>query len=58
MKLSEHIKALLEKRNGLAQETNTEGDSILTVRAELDKAHKSDCASLMKMLRSFLQLRE
>jgi hypothetical protein len=43
MKLSEHIKALLEKRNGLAQETNTEGDSILTVRAELDKAHKSDC---------------
>lgn len=43
MKLSDHIKSLLEKRNGLAQESNTEGESILTVRSELDTAHKSDC---------------
>lgn len=43
MKISEHIKTLLERRNVLAQESNTEGDAILEVRVQLDKNHKSDC---------------
>lgn len=41
--LSEHVKALLTRRNGLAQEVNTNAEEMIGKKAELDKNHKSDC---------------
>lgn len=46
--LNAHLKALLEKRNNLAQEATTEGGEILTLHAELEKNHKSDCPCRLK----------
>ena len=43
MKYNELIKALVDNRNTLAQEINTEGAALLEKRAELESSHKSDC---------------
>jgi hypothetical protein len=48
IEITEHLKSLLQSRNELAQQVNTEGVAILTAKTEADSNHNKECPCIKK----------